>query len=145
MRRFFVSLCLGTALSVGAGFGSASAQQTSNASQASVSTISYQGILSKDGVAVPDGDYPVTVTLYRDAGGSSSVWSGSYIVHTSNGVFNIMLGSGAYPLPEASQLDGALYLGVKIGEGAELPLTQMSSALSAMNVADGSITAKKMG
>src|SRR6202789_1487701 len=145
MRRFFVSLCLGTALIAGAGFGTASAQQASNATLASVSTLSYQGVLSKDGVAVPDGDYTITVTLYRDALGASSVWTGTYVVHTSNGVFNVLLGSGDYPLPEASQLDGALYLGVKIGEGAELPLTQLSSALTAMNVADGSITAKKMG
>src|ERR1035441_3855394 len=151
MRRFFVSLCLGTALFAGAGLGTivpvgtASAQQSSVASQSAVSTLSYQGVLSKDGVAVPDGDYTITATLYRDGLGASSVWSGTYVVHTSNGVFNVLLGSGDYQLPAASQLDGALFLGVKIGQGAELPLTQLSSALSAMNVADGSITARKMG
>jgi hypothetical protein len=148
MRRFLVSLCLGTALMAGAGLGSASAQQSAAAgiaAQTAVSTISYQGVLAKDGVAVPDGDYTITVTLYHDAAGSGSAWSGMYIVHTSNGVFNLLLGSGDYPLPAASKLDGPLYVGVKIGEGAELPITQLSSAVSAVNVADNSITAKKMG
>ena len=144
MRRFLVSLSLGTALIFGAGFGTASAQQSSNTTQAAVSTLSYQGLLAKDGVAVPDGDYSITATLYRDAGGASSVWSGTYLVHTSNGVFNVMLGSGEFPLPAASQLDGPLFLGVKVGDGEELPLSQLSSAITAINVADGSITAKKM-
>jgi hypothetical protein len=143
MRHFLVSLCLGTALLASAG--SSYAQQVSNSAQSTVSTISYQGVLAKDGVAVPDGDYTITVTLYRDGLGASNLWSGTYTVHTSNGVFNILLGSGDYPLPASAQLDGPLFLGVKIGEGAELPLTQLSSAISAMNVADGSITAKKMG
>src|ERR1700733_4055002 len=114
MRRFLVSLCLGTALIAGAGFGTASAQQSSNATQSAVSTLSYQGLLAKDGIAVPDGDYTVTVTLYRDATGSSSVWTGTYAVHTTNGVFNVMLGSGDYPLPTSATLDGNLFLGVKI-------------------------------
>src|SRR5271165_1569989 len=105
MRRFFVSLCLGTALFAGAGFGTASAQQASKTSQSAVSTLSYQGVLSKDGVAVPDGDYTITATLYHDATGASSVWSGTYTVHTSNGVFNVLLGAGDYPLPAAAQLD----------------------------------------
>ena len=136
------------ALIAGAAFESAYAQQSAaagNAAKPSVSTLSYQGVLSKDGVAVPDGDYTIAFTLYRDAQGSSSVWSGTYDVHTLNGIFNILLGSGDYPLPAAAQLDGTIFVGVRIGEGDELPLTQLSSALSAMNVADGSITAKKMG
>src|ERR1035438_7741752 len=100
MRRFLVSLCLGTALLANAG--STFAQQSVTASQSAVSTLSYQGVLSKDGIVAPDVDYNITVTLYRDALGSSSLWIGTYNVHTSNGVFNVLLGSGDYPLPPAT-------------------------------------------
>ena len=86
----------------------------------------------------------MTVTLYRDVTGNSSLWAGTYSVHTSNGLFNIMLGSGNYPLPPSSILDGPLFLGVKIGDAAELPLTQLSSSPNALNVADSSITSKKI-
>jgi hypothetical protein len=108
------------------------------------STISYQGVLATNGIPVSDGSYSITVTLYRDATGVSSVWTGTYSAHTSSGVFNIMLGSGNYPLPSASMLDGPLFLGVKIGDAAELPLTQLSSSPNALNVADSSITSKKI-
>src|ERR1700722_16140378 len=103
MIRAFLSICIATFILFAAGFGTSVAQQSSNSSQTAsstmASTISYQGVIAKDGVAVPDGDYTITTTLYRDAGGASSVWSGTYSVHTSHGVFNLLPRSRDSPLP----------------------------------------------
>src|SRR5947207_7860059 len=103
MRRFFVSLCLGTALFAGAGM--ASAQQTTiSVVQPLKQVLSYQGVLARDGIPVADGEYLVSLSLYCDPNGGKSVWQGSYYVHTHNGVFDVLLGSGDYPLPESQKL-----------------------------------------
>ena len=99
--------------------------------RAQQSVISYQGVIAKDDLAVPDGDYTITVTIYHDSLAANSAWSGWYYVHTSKGIFNVLLGSGDYPLPSASKLDGPLFVGLRIGASAELPLTQLSQAVSA--------------
>ena len=118
------------------------AQQTS--SNSIPQTISYQGVLQQNGQTAPDGSYSIQFTLYNDAAGKTSVWQGNYSVQVAGGVFNVLLGSGDSPLPTATALDGPMYLGVKIGDAAEMSLTPLSSAPYAFNVADGSITAKKM-
>ena len=148
MRRFLLTLAVGAAITVAAG--TSSAQVTAPASQTQgisiPKTLSYQGMItSKDGQPVKDGDYAITVNLYSDKDGAHSIWKGSYLTHVQNGVFSIELGSGDTPLPAASSLDGALFAGVTIGGEPMLPLTQLSTVPYAMNVADGAITAKKMG
>src|SRR5207237_3800094 len=107
----------------------------------------YQGILTqKDGSPVKDGEYQIAVALYGDKSGGQAVWRGTYAAHVVGGVFNVLLGSGEYPLPNSSAMDAALYPAVSINGGEEMiSSTALSSAAYAMNVADGAITAKKMG
>ncbi|HET6402712.1 MAG TPA: hypothetical protein VFH95_15110 [Candidatus Kapabacteria bacterium] len=138
-----VALAMVAAFPLLGSVGSANAQTTSVLAPQS-RTISYQGLLKQNGSAVPDGNYTVRLTLYDDASGTSKVWQGTYTVHTQDGIFDVLLGSGSSPFPAPPAMDGALWLGVKIGEGAELPLTPLAASAYAMNVADSSITAKKM-
>jgi hypothetical protein len=146
-----LSLPLSVALIAVTGGGTAAqAQMAPNAGEAAAHRLRYQGVIAKDGLRVPDGSYRLAITLYRDGNGTKSVWSGNYTVQTSNGVFNVLLGAGDNPLPPAAELDGPLYVGVSIGEGAsalggELPLTQLTSAPTVINVSDSSITSRKMG
>ena len=41
---------------------------------------------------VPDGEYPISVTLYTDPNGQHPLWADTYTAHVSNGVFSILLG-----------------------------------------------------
>jgi hypothetical protein len=145
MRNFLLSLCIGAALlgSVVTASAQQAGQTTASAIQPSAAAVSYQGVIAKDGVLAPDGDYQITFSLYHDANGASTVWTGTYSVHTSNGIFNVMLGSGDYPLPEPAKLDGALFLGVKIGDDAEMSRTELYVSTYVMNVTNGSITVNK--
>ncbi len=146
MRRFLMTLCVGVLMTASAAVASA---QTfaDNHVQISQRTLTYQGILTlKDGTPVKDGDYALTVSLYGDKNGKSSVWRGTYSTHVVGGVFNVLLGSGDYPLPSAQAMDAVLYPGVSIDGGDELiSATPISASAYAMNVADGAITSKKMG
>ena len=149
MRRFLLSLAVGASIVIAAGH--VSAQVTAPASQSSglltiPKTLSYQGMITgKDGQPVKDGDYAITVNLFADKNGEKSLWKGTYLTRVQNGVFSLELGAGDAPLPAAASLDGTLFVGVEIGGEAMLPLTQLSTVPYAMNVADGAITAKKMG
>jgi len=109
-------------------------------------TISYQGILSSNiGTTTIDGTYPITVTLYADSHGNSPIWTGTYSTTLHDGVFDISLGSGDFPLPEAADMDRPLWAGVSIDGGQEMrPLTALTSSPYAMNVADGAISAEKI-
>src|SRR5436190_22532025 len=69
--------------------------------------ISYQGVIASSEVQ-PSGSADLIVTMYSDPNGTIKVWEGSYSTKLSNGLFNIMLGSGEYPLPPPEQLDRAL-------------------------------------
>src|ERR1043165_6714222 len=84
-------------------------------------TVSYQGLLqAADGKAITDGDYQITMRLYSDQDGTQEVWHDTYLAHVSNGVFNVLLGSGAEPLPAASAMDRGLWLGIQVGATNEL-------------------------
>ncbi|MBS1903440.1 MAG: hypothetical protein JSS75_07045 [Bacteroidetes bacterium] len=120
--------------------------QTPATSAVASPTITYQGVLnSSNGQHVPDGDYAITTTLYVDPNGSNFIWRDSYTAHVQGGVFSVQLGSGSSALPKLSMLDKQLWLGVTVGSGEELrPLTPLASVPYALNVADNSITAKKL-
>jgi len=109
-------------------------------------TISYQGLLSpNNGDINIDGTYPITVTLYADSYGNSPVWKGTYSTTLHDGVFDITLGSGDFPLPDAPDMDRPLWAGISIDGGQEMrPLTALTSSPYAMNVADGAISAEKI-
>ena len=108
--------------------------------------ISYQGMLTNTaGEPVPDGKYPVNLRLYSDEQGSNYVWEDKYTVDVKGGVFSVQLGSGSSHLPRLISIDQPLWVGVTVGNQAEMkPLTALTSVPYALNVADNSITAKKM-
>ncbi|MDP4200008.1 MAG: hypothetical protein Q8902_10620 [Bacteroidota bacterium] len=107
--------------------------------------ISYQGmLLASDGTAL-NGLQRITVRLYADAIGKQLVWEDEFLSTVDHGVFDLSLGSNK-PLPESARLGVPLWLAIKVGESDELrPMTQLSTSPYALNVANGSITAAKMG
>lgn len=108
--------------------------------------ISYQGLLtSSDGNPLPDGEYPVTITMYGDEHGSQPVWHDTYTAVVRGGVFNIYLGSGNNPLPAPDRMNKALWIGTQIAGAGELrPLTRLSATPYAINVPDNAITNAKL-
>ena len=127
-------------------FGSISHGQTPSHTGAMPKTLSYQAqVRSSEGAAILDGEYSVTIRLYSDAQGTAEVWRDTYTTTIQNGVLNLMLGSGAKPLPEPAAMDQALWLSVQVGDGLEMrPFTQLSASPYALNVPDQSITAQKI-
>ena len=116
------------------------AQQAEN-----TSVISYQGSVKTNSGSPVTGDHLITTTLYSDANGTLSVWSGTYKREITGGVFTVLLGSGAYPLPVAQDFSKTLWIGVKIDGGEELkPLTQLTGAPYSVSIADKSVTKDKM-
>ncbi len=109
-------------------------------------TISYQGLISLPGGSVPqDGTYPITVSLYADDSGATTIWSGNYTTAISRGIFNIILGSGSDTLPAPSLMNRPIWVGVSFNGNPEArPLSQLSAAPYALNVPDQSISAAKI-
>jgi hypothetical protein len=110
-------------------------------------TMSYQGVLgSRDGSPIPDGDYAITIRLYSDKDGTKSIYKGTYQVPVVNGNFNVVIGSGESPLPAVDVLNTPLWIGITVNGKEELrPYTPITSSAYAFNIADGAVTAKKMG
>jgi len=108
--------------------------------------ISYQGMLMDNaGAPIADGAYTVTVRLYSDAAGTQKVYEDAYTAQTLNGVFSIQLGSGATALPIAA-MSAPLWLGVQPAGGDEMrPLSPLTASPYALGIANGSVTAEKMG
>src|SRR5579871_2465225 len=86
-----------------------SAQQT-NVSDVS-RTLSYQGVLSQEGGAM-NGQVTITASLFDDQAGTHKAWEDTYTTTCQNGVFNLLLGSGPVPLPQSSDLDKPLWIGI---------------------------------
>ena len=107
--------------------------------------LSYQGqVTTNDGSAM-NGTHHITTTLYSDPHGTNSVWHGEYSAEISNGIFNILLGSGTYKLPEVSVMNRPLWVGIKVDGGEEMkPLTQLSAAPYSLNIPDKSVTQAKL-
>ncbi len=110
-------------------------------------TISYQGMVSSaTGARLPSGDYAVTVRLYADEHGQEVIWEGQYTTTVENGLLNLELGSGDYPLPGSSAMDRGLWIGIQVGDGPEMtPRTRLSAVPYALTVPDGSVTSDKLG
>ena len=117
--------------------------------------VSYQGLLT-DGAGQPiaDGDHVATFTLYTDAAGTTTYWTSTFHITSSQGIFNVVLGDSGAPLPTPLTLP--MWLGVKVENGTELrPLTQVvsapyalgivDSAVSTSKIQDGAVTRDKMG
>ena len=98
--------------------------------------INYQGKLSdQDGNPV-SGERDLTFAIYEAESGGTPLWSESQTVTVNEGVFNTLLGS-VNPIPDTLfQGNTDRYLGITIGEDAELtPRLRISSVPYAMRTA----------
>ncbi len=93
--------------------------------------ISYQGVLTDNsGNLVSDGNYNITFNLYTVSVAGSSIWTETQSVTTTQGVFNVNLGSVT---PFTIGFSSQYYLGVTIGGTEMSPRTQLTSAAYSMN------------
>src|ERR1043165_2490078 len=117
---------------------------SANAQQQGISRlISYQGQIKTSENLPLNGNHRVSVAFYSNTEGTDLIWKGEYEALVENGLFNILLGSGAYPLPE--KLDRTIYVGVSIDGSNEMrPLSIMAGVPYALSVPDKSITKEKL-
>ncbi|MBN9340914.1 MAG: hypothetical protein J0H52_12630, partial [Comamonadaceae bacterium] len=134
LRRWAAALALGWGLAIAA-------------HAALPAVISYQGQLTQAGGGPLPGPAQLVFRLYGAATGGAALWTETHpAVALSSGVFSVQLGSAA---PLALPFDQPYYLGVSVNGGAELaprtPLASAPYALAAQTVADGAVTAAKIG
>ena len=83
-------------------------------------TISYQGLLQDTtGNPAKDGMYTIIMRLYGDAQGVQKVWQDTFTVNVQQGIFNVMLGGGASPLPDAGTMNAPLWLSMQVAGEVE--------------------------
>jgi len=82
--------------------------------------INYQGMLTgSDGkTPVTNGNYAILFSIYNISSGGSSLWSHTYNVSVTNGLFNIILGDSSVPIN--LPFDTTYWLGIKVGANPEL-------------------------
>jgi len=83
--------------------------------------INYQGMLTQsDGkTPVTNANYPILFSIYNISSGGSSLWSHTYNVAVTNGLFNVILGDSGAPINLSFDVDYWLELKV----GADPPLS----------------------
>jgi len=88
--------------------------------------MNFQGLLADtSGVPVADGSYSVTFRIYDDPNAGSTVWSESQSVVTTDGLFNVVLGSIS-AIQNAVFAGSFRYLGVQVGANPEMaPRTRL--------------------
>jgi len=103
--------------------------------------INYQGLLQDNlGNPVADGSYSVVFTIYNASSGGDTLWTQTYSVMTSDGLFTVLLGSGALAIPDTTFNDTTRYLGIKVGADPELaPRTRLNSVAYAYQAQDADI------
>ncbi|MFT7695134.1 MAG: hypothetical protein ACI8P2_003768, partial [Candidatus Latescibacterota bacterium] len=109
-------------------------------------TVSYQGVLATaDGLAVADGTYDLTFSVYEVASGGTALWTEAHQVQVFNGVFDAILGSNN---ALSIAFDKTYYLGIAVGGDAEISerieLTASPYSLNARTVVDGAISTAKL-
>ena len=122
-------------------------------------TINYQGYLTSPSGAAISANLPMVFKIYNVASLGAALHSEPQTVAVTNGIFNVLLGTGAVlSLP----FDAAYYLGVTVGADAELsprqPLAASPYSIRAASaeglaanaivpgsqIADASVTAAKL-
>jgi len=89
-------------------------------------TISYQGYLEDGSGPVTQPGLQMEFALYEGPSGGSPVWEEEQSVDVSNGLFDVLLGSGS-PMA-ASDFDGDRYLGISVdGDGEMTPRQKLAS------------------
>jgi hypothetical protein len=110
--------------------------------------INYQGMLTgTDGTTpVTNGNYPILFSIYNTSSEGSSLWSHTYNVSVTNGLFNVILGDSGAPIN--LPFDTTYWLGIKVGDDPELSprikLTSVGYAYRA-KVADSAVVAGSGG
>ena len=86
--------------------------------------LSYQGVLTTpEGMAVPDGDYVITLRIYNQADGGLPLWEETQTVNTLDGVFDAYLG---LTQPLDLPFDAPYWLAAEMqGEPEMTPRTRM--------------------
>lgn len=110
------------------------------------SLLSHQGYLTSPTGSPISGTLAMRFAIYNVASGGSALWQESQNVAVQAGSFSVVLGSSvALSLP----FDTPYYLGIAVGSDSEMSprqrLTSVPYAYTALSVADGSITAAKLG
>lgn len=113
------------------------------------SLLSHQGYLTSPTGSPISGTLAMRFAIYNVANGGGALWQESQNVAVQSGSFSVVLGSNvALNLP----FDTPYYLGISVGNDNEMtPRQRLTSvpyaytAQSALSVADGSITAAKLG
>ncbi|MFA5994063.1 MAG: tail fiber domain-containing protein [Parcubacteria group bacterium] len=103
--------------------------------------INYQAKLTNNlGVSVPNGNYDIVFKIYDAATAGTTLWTGTYTAANSNpitvtnGVFNVLLGSGTGNTLALDFSTDSYYLGVKVGADAEMtPRKRLGSTPQAFN------------
>jgi hypothetical protein len=133
LRRLLSTACLLLAL-------------TPLAEAAPPSLLSHQGYLTSSTGSPISGTLAMRFAIYNVASGGSALWQENQNVSVQSGSFSVVLGSSvALNLP----FDTPYYLGIAVGSDSEMSprqrLTSVPYAYTALSVADGSITAAKLG
>ncbi|MBP8295369.1 MAG: hypothetical protein KAX84_04625 [Burkholderiales bacterium] len=89
--------------------------------------INYQGHLTDPGGAPITATMSIQFKLYTVAIGGTELYSETQSVSVSNGVFNVLLGSPT-PIPGSVPFDQPYYLGITVGNDAEMTPRQVVAA-----------------
>jgi hypothetical protein len=99
--------------------------------------VNYQGRLTDSGGEPLDTTVSMTFSIYDVGEGGAAIWSETHsVVEVVEGLFCVILGSAGSPLPDSIFSGEERYLGVTVGDDAELiPRTRLVSAGYAHRVA----------
>lgn len=103
--------------------------------------MSYQGMLTgSEGEPVEDGMYEMHFKLYNGIDPTAELWSETQTISIINGLFNAILGTET---PLELPFDEQYYLGIAVGDGAELTpriaLTSSAYSYRAGSIDDGQV------
>ena len=95
-----------------------------------IDTINYQGYLATSGSSPVTGTRDIMFKIYRDPGGE--IWTYTYRVTVSNGIFSVILGQGSDALASAilSWKLYDLYVGVTVCQDDSNPCTSWDPEMS---------------
>lgn len=118
-----------------------SAQEGTNAVEATSSLLQYQGRLRdpSSGAPLADGSYTMAFRFYAIPSGGAALWTETKDVPVRDGLFSTVLGDTA-PLDQSLFNGQALWLGIKVGTDEEAtPRQQVLPVAYALSLVPGAI------
>jgi hypothetical protein len=83
--------------------------------------VNFQGkLVNTNGTNVTDGSYSVVFTLYDAASSGTNLWNETQSVTTTNGIFQVSLGSVNTAIGSVNFNADGIYLGIKVGSDSEM-------------------------